>query len=252
MINRLNLYDLDGNKINIEALGLFGLNLTIPSPSYSIETQKIDGGGTIVLDKQLNPRSLTADFMTVANTYEDFLKQKFELFSLLGSGKEFYIEQAHRKGIVWKCYLDSWEPETIGMSVSTFSVPLTCLQGYSQTINLVKKTFNNLNTFTFKNEGNVIIDSRKHSETTITFSGASSNLTITNNTNGNSFKYYGTTQDWDTITLQGITSYKNFSSIFVDTNKKILTFNADRNDFTLSGVTGSSFELEISTRFYFL
>jgi len=194
MINRLNLYDLDGNKINLEALGLFGIKLTIPSPSYTMDTQKIDGGGSIVVNKELNPRSLTADFMTVESTYEDSLKQKYDLYALLGSGKEFYIEESYRKGIVWKCYLDNWTPEIIGTSVSTFSVPLTCLQGYSETINFVKKTFTS-EVFTFKNEGNVIIDPRKHAETKITFSGASSNLTITNNTTGDSFKYYGDIED---------------------------------------------------------
>jgi len=53
------------------------------------------------------------------------------------------------------------------------------------------------------------------------------------------------------ITLQGITSSKNYSSIFADTNKKIITLDIGNNNFTVSGATGS-FELEISTRFYYL
>lgn len=249
MISRLNLYDLNGNKINIEAIGLYGIKLNIPSPSYSRDTQKIDGGGMIVVDTVLNSRSLSAEFKTVANSYGDLLKQKTELFNLLGNGNEFYIEQIQQKGIVWKCYLDDWNPDVINTRVTTFSIPLTCLSGTSETLYLTNKKFTTSN-FIFKNVG-LTIDPRIHAETTITFKGASNNLSIINKTTGDLWSYTGTTIDGDKIVLKGINSTLNGNSIVRNTNKKILTFTKGNNEIEISGATGS-FELEISTRFYFL
>lgn len=251
MINRLNLYDDQFNKIDMKSLGLFGVKLIIPSPSYEFHTEKIDGGQTIVLDKQLNPRQLFAEFKTKAGNYEELLKQKMRLFALLGNGDEFYIEQVHLKGIVWKCHLGEWDPQILSPKVTTFNIPLTNLNGYAESISTIKKTFKTTE-FKFLNEGNVKIDPRQHSNLLITFAGASTDLTITNNTTGDTWKHYGTTNDIDTLKLLGVNSIKNQgTSIFKDTNKKLLTLNVGRNDFIVSGATGS-FELEISTRFYFL
>ena len=250
MISRLNLYDLDGNQINLQTIGLFGLKLTIPSPSYSMETIRLDGGNMITLEKQLNSRSLVAEFMTVAESYDDLLIQKSELYALIGNGKEFYIEQTHRQGIVWKCHLEGWTPELIGTRVTTFSIPMTCLSGVSETNNLIHKNFTTTN-FIFKNQGHRAIDPRNQSETEITFKGASSNLKITNETTGEEWTYSGTTLDSDLIMLKGIQSIKNGGSILGATNKKLITLAVGNNELTVSGASGE-FELTISTRFYFL
>lgn len=251
MISRLNLYDENFNKIDIESIGLIGLKLAIPSPSYSSTVEELDGGGRIITEKKLQSRSLQAEFMTVANDYQDSLFQKSLLYELLGSGKAFYIEQVHRPNILWECQLGEWNPSQMGTSITTFSIPLTCYKGYGESINIAKTTFNE-SSFIFKNEGNVRIDLRRHPDTMIKFKGASTDLTIKNKTTNETWKYYGTTNTLDWLTLQSVNSTKNFGmSIFKDTNKKILTFDVNNNEIELSGATGS-FELEISTRFYFL
>jgi hypothetical protein len=250
MINRLNLYDLDGNKLDLYGIGLFGFKLQIPSPSYSIESEQVDGGGIVVLDKFLNSRNLTADFMTKATDYVDSLTQKTLLYELIGNGKEFYIEQTHRPNIVWKCHLDEWIPEHFGSRITTFSIPLICMSGQAESVNLIKKKFTSTS-FIFKNEGNRIIDPRKQSETEIEFKGASYNLTITNNTTGDVWKYNGNTTNLEIIKLKGVQASKGTLSIFGQTNKKLLSFAVGNNDFSVSGASGE-FELTISTRFYFL
>lgn len=250
MISRLNIYDVDGNQLNLYALGLFGLKLTVPSPSYTTVTETLDDGRTIIIDKYLNPRPLTAEFYTKATNYDETLNQKYELYSLIGNGKEFYIEQTNRPGAVWKCHIDGWTPEHIGTRVTTFSVPMICFLGVSESVSILPKKFTS-STFTFKNEGNQLIDPSKHSETEITFKGASTSLTITNNTTGDVWKYTGSTVASDIIKVKGVEAFKNVSSIFGQTNKKLLTIAVGNNDFTVSGATGS-FELVISTRFYFL
>lgn len=250
MISRLNIYDVDGNQLNLYALGLFGLKLTVPSASYTTVTETLDDGRTIVIDKYLNPRTLTVEFITKATNYEETLYQKYELYTLLGNGKEFYIEQTNRLGIVWKCHLGDWTPEHIGTRVTTFSIPLICISGVSESVSVLPKKFTT-SSFNFKNEGNLLIDPSKHSETEITFKGPSTNLTITNNTTGDVWSYNGTTTSTEIIKLKGVQAFKDDSSIFGQTNKKLLTIAVGNNEFTVSGASGD-FEFTISTRFYFL
>lgn len=250
MISRLNLYDANGNKINVESIGLFGLKLHIPAPSYTIEKEVVDGGRTIIVDKQLNPRQLVAEFMTKANDYKDSLKLRDELFELLGHGSEMFVGEVDVPGKRWRVELEEWVPEQINRRVSKVEIPLFCASGLSESVNLIKKKYSSPS-FIFKNEGNRLIDPRKQSETEILFKGASENLAITNLTTGDEWKYNGTTTPYEIIKLKGIQAFKNDSSIFGQTNKKLLTFAVGNNEFSISGATGS-FELVISTRFYFL
>ena len=250
MISRLSLYDANGNKINMESIGLFGLKLHVPAPSYTVIKETLDNGRTIILDKQLNPRQLVAEFMTKANDYKDSLKLRDELFELLGHGSEMFVGEVDVPGKRWRVELEEWEPERINRRVSKVDIPLFCASGVSESVNLIKKKFT-VPSFIFKNEGNRVIDPRKQSETEITFKGASSNLTITNLTTGDVWKYNGSTTTSEIIKLKGVQAIKNDSSIFGQTNKKLLTIAVGNNEFSISGATGS-FELVIGTRFYFL
>lgn len=250
MISRLNLYDTEGNKINVESIGLFGLKLRIPAPSYTVERDTIPGGQTIILDKQMNPRQLVAEFMTKAEDYRDSFRLRDNLYELLGHGNEIYIGEIHVPGKWWKVSLEDWEPERANRTVSRIDIPLFCASGVSESVNLIKKKFSS-STFTFKNEGNQVIDPRKQNETEITFKGASTNLMLMNNTTGDVWKYNGSTIPTDIISLKGVQAFKNGSSIFGQTNKKLLTIAIGNNEFTVSGASGD-FELTISTRFYFL
>ena len=249
MISRLNLYDTEGNKINVESIGLFGLKLRISAPSYTVEREIIPGGQTIILDKQLNPRQLVAEFMTKAEDYRDSFRLRDDLYEVLGHGNEMYIGEIHVPGKWWIVSLEDWEPERANRTVSRIDIPLFCASGVSESVNLIKKKFSS-STFTFKNEGNQVIDPRKKKETEIIFKGASTNLTITNNTTGDVWKYNGSTTHSDIIQLKGVQAFKNDSSIFGQTNKKLLTMAVGNNEFEVTGAT--DFELTISTRFYFL
>lgn len=250
MISRLNLYDANGNKINMESIGLFGLKLRIPGPSYTHIKETLDNGRIIVLDKQLNPRQLVAEFITRANDYKDSLKLRDELFELLGHGSEMYIDEVNVPGKWWRVELEDWDPERINRRVSKIELPLFCTSGLAESINLIKKKYSSTS-LSFKNSGNQIIDMTKQSETEITFKGASTNLTITNKTTGDVWKYNGNTTDLEIIKLKGVQAFKGSSSIFGQTNKKLLSFAVGNNEFSVSGASGD-FELTISTRFYFL
>ena len=145
--------------------------------------------------------------------------------------------------------MEDWQPERVNRRVSRVDIPLTANDGVSESVNLFKKKFTEP-TFTFKNEGKRIIDPRKQSETEIIFKGASENLTITNLSTGDVWSYDENTTDLEIIKIKGIQAFKDDSSIFGQTNKKLLTIAVGNNEFEVTGAT--DFELTISTRFYFL
>lgn len=249
--NLIDIYDSEGRKIDMEGLGLLGLKLQIPSPSYNTITQEVDGrGGTTVMDRFLQPRNLSAEFITMADDYRDSLKLRDSLYRLLGNGKHFFVAESEVPTKRWKVYLDEWTPDRQTVKVHTFEVPLLNENGCSESINLVVKPYMS-SSFRFNNEGDLSIDPRIHSETQIEFSGASTNLRIQNYTTGDEWSWTGGTSSGDTILLSGVKSLKNGSSIFGQTNKKLLTMTSGWNDFELVGAT-EPFTLTIKTRFYFL
>jgi len=252
MKSELNFYDSNFNKIELDELEVYGYNFSVPSPSYAIESVRLDSGETIVVNKLLNTRELEAEFLTNSADFKDSLEQKTLLFKLLGNGQSFYVEEIQRPNIVWKCELGDWLPEHITPSVTRFAIPFTCTSGVSQTINLVKQKFIE-SSFIFKNEGDLAIDPReaKYAETEITFNGPSTNLHITNKTTGETWSFNGSTTAEDEISLKGVRALKNEVSIFKNSNKTILSFLVGNNEIEISGASGE-FELTISTRFYFL
>lgn len=247
----INLYNSLGEEINLASLGLIGLKLEIPSPSYRKITEVLDGrSGVVVIENILDSRSLIASFMVTADNYDDSLKSRDRLYELIGNGQTFYVAEARQPTKWWKACADGWVPERINSNTSIFDVPLFAESGTSESISTVDKSFNT-NNFSFKNEGNIIIDPNVHSETEIEFSGASTNLIIRNLTTGDAWSWIGVTVDGDTIALKGVRSLKNSVSIFGQTNKKLITIDPGWNDFELVGATGV-FELTVKSRFYFL
>ena len=254
--NQIHFWDENKNQLYDAVSGLYGLGLDIPSPSYTAQTVQVNGRGTITVDKKLNPRPITARFMTyVSGGYHDRLNQLFELYGLLGNGKEFYIEHYNHRNLiplvlVWKCSLGDWEPDKIGMNITTFDIPMTCTSGMAETLLRHEESFTG-NTFTLVNEGTVEVDPRMHDGFEIEFNGASTDLTITNETTGDVWKYNGETLATDQILIKGIRPLKNCTSILGDTNMNLISLAIGDNNFTVSGAS-ADFELTIRTHFYYL
>lgn len=250
-MNLINIYDSNGNELNLSVLGLVGLKLAIPSPSYDVVTESAEGlDGEVVIAKTLKPRGLNAQFYTKATDYLDSLSVRDELYRILGNGAMFYVSESKQPSRRWKVYLDEWTPERFDIRVHVFSIPLTAPSGTSESINIVDRAFTTP-TFSFKNEGSRIIDPRKHIETEIEFMGDSLHLAIMNKSTGDTWNWNGTTVLGDVVLLKGARSFKNGVSVFGQTNKKLITLNPDWNDFEVVGATGP-FELTIRSRFYFL
>lgn len=112
------------------------------------------------------------------------------------------------------------------------------------------KYAHNTTAFRIFNAGDVAVDPRDM-PLEIIYRGKSNGLEIKNNTTSDVWKYNGTSSDTENIFLSGIRSSKNNqSSIFKDTNKKLITLAPGWNDFTLSGTIGT-FLISFEHRFYY-
>lgn len=250
MRNLIGIYNENGKKISSSTLNLVGFKLIIPSPSYSVVEETLDDGSVIVIDKHLLPRNITARFYSKSDDYIDSLLSRDMLYEILSDGSEIYVSEEKNTGKRWKVHVDGWTPERANLRVKHFEIPMRAISGTAESVNIIKRKYDT-KTFTFKNEGNVPINMRRQSETTIIFKGASNGLTIKNLTTSDIWKYNGLTTENDEIKLIGVRSLKNGQSIFGDTNHKMIDFAPGINKFEISGTIGD-FELNITTRFYFL
>ncbi|MDN4609118.1 phage tail domain-containing protein [Sporosarcina highlanderae] len=251
MSGLINVYNSEGYGLTAEVLNLFGLKLSIPSPSYDLITEKVDGrGGIVVTDKTLNPRQLSARFFTKSGSYEDSLRLRDELYRLFSDGEEIFVVESKNSGKQWRVHPEGWSPDRINPRTLEFEIPLLAPNGLSESV-LPQKRVYSTPSFVYRNTGDVPIDMRKQDETEILFSGASNGLTIKNLTTGDTWIYNGSTTVNDVILLKGVRSLKNNQSIFGQTNKRLISFTVGNNEFEISGVSGE-FTLSISTRFYFL
>lgn len=246
----INLYNKNGDKYNLSGLNLFGLKLHVPSPSYTVETETVDGGsGVIVLDKKLNPRDLVAEFYSKSGNYEDALNLRDDLYAILNNGEPVYIGDTRTKGKRWFVHPNGWTPEHITGRTMKFDVPLLAPTGTAETVNVISRKFS-ADEFTFRIDGTVPIDMSKQDETEINFRGISDGLIIKNLTTGDEWSYSGTTTDEDVLLLKGVSSTKNGNSIFGQTNMQLISFAPGINKIEIKNAT--DFSLEIRTRFYFL
>lgn len=250
MSNLIGVYNSEGQKLSTQSLSLFGLKLLIPSPSYNLVEETLDDGTVIVVEKHLLPRDLIASFFTRSGDYEETLKLRDDLYKILSNGNEIYVSETKNLGKRWKVHVGGWSPERLNLTVKRFDIPVRAISGMSESVNVIERNFDSTE-FVLRNEGNCKIDMTKQTETEITFRGTSNNLTITNHTTGDVWKYNGSTTVNDEIKLVGVRSLKNGLSVFGQTNKKLISFAPGNNKFEIEGATGE-FEISISTRFYFL
>lgn len=115
----------------------------------------------------------------------------------------------------------------------------------------LKYVFQNTNSFRVFNAGNVPVNmAYRDMLFEIEVKGATSNLTITNNTNNTSWKYNGTNDINGIIKLETPTRFtKNGVSIFKDTNKANFILNPGWNDISITGT--SQFLATFKFKFYY-
>lgn len=263
-MNRIKLWDEQGNLINLDDYGLLGLRLNIPSPSYVVSKESIPGrGGVITLGRDLQPRPLTAEFKITSVDYEGSLVVRDEVYSLFSKGNTFYIGEEKQSAKRWlvEC-TEEWTPDRINTRTFITTIPLLADSGCAETVDTtltmnfaqisnspeIKYKYSTT-AFEIFNDG-IKVDPR-YMSLVISYKGSSTNLKIKNLTTNEEWSYTGTTGNNDSIVLDGIRSTKNGLSILRDTNKKLITLTSGWNEFQLTGASGS-FEISFDFRFYSL
>lgn len=238
-------------SIDMSREGIWVEDVKIPAviPEHYSETVE-DLDGSIFLSTYLKERPITAYLQfeildgTTITTYSRHLS------GLFNPKEQYYLVMDEDPSIRYSVRISNGhEIDELSCEDGKFEIEFIMFNPLRESINLVKKSFT-ISSFNFKNGGNQLIDMTKQNETEITFKGASTNLTITNKTTGDVWMYNDSTSASDVIKLKGIQAFKNNTSIFGQTNKKLLTLAVGNNEFEVTGST--DFELTISTRFYFL
>lgn len=267
-MNRIKIYKLSGEEINLDSYGLFGLSLIVSAPSYSTVKESVDGrAGAIDLGKTLQPRQLTATFKVNANDYNDSLLLRDELFSLFNGEEKFYISEAKQPGKRWLVESTSpWVPERYNARTSIISLDLICDEGLAESVatTLTARTWDidawqwgigidwneysythNTNNFVIYNAGNIRIDPR-FMDLIITIKATASNyVELVNQTTGETYRYNGPMIYSDTLKIDGIRSTKNDLSVFRQTNKQLITLKPGENTIKVNGtatITSITFE----------
>jgi hypothetical protein len=221
---------------------------------------------------------MTARFMLVEETKYNLALLKTNVLRLFDSKNPFSIIDEDNTGRRWKDLRlsDRITFEDKGPSVSIATIPMVTFMPYAFSIgsltdpftieselwqfsqnipledtdgNLIDFSYEHTETeFSIWNIGDAIIDPR-FLDLMITYKGASSVLTIMNETTGDEWHYDGDSGPDDNIVLDGVFSRKNGVSIFGSTNHNLITLAPGENKFKLTGTNG---EFDISFGFPFL
>ncbi|MGA3598575.1 distal tail protein Dit [Lysinibacillus agricola] len=264
---------LNGKKLDIADYSLKRLFHHIPSVSLSHNTEQVDGrDGLLFLETTFDSRVITVELLYESYDIYDYYLLRDEINALFTRKESFYIIF---KNEPYKRYLvrlnQGFEVEP-NQYMNSFTVEFTCVNVFAESIattssikewdvgvwawndqitwdDALTYSFNS-NSFTVMNLGNVDINPRQ-SELNIVIKGSfSSSVTITNQTTGDSYTYNGSLGANNTLILKGVQSYKNGTSVFRNTNKKLITLRTGANNFTVQG--GTVNHISFDFRFLYL
>jgi hypothetical protein len=263
---------LNGAIYNLEDYGITTRDLAISSPGSRSYSEVIEGRhGAVGLGIDFDVRRINASFYMKAVDYDDYALLRDEVFRIFRNDEVFYVIESRNPGRRWLVRIETpfiidqqglygfFDVEFIAdnpfaESIGTTLDPLTFdtdLWQIGQGLTIDDKTYQfTTSTFQVYNAGDIAVDPRVF-PLTITFTGASTNLAITNVTTGEVWEYTGTTQAGDVIKLDGKRSTKNGLSVFRDTNRTVIKIAQGWNDFTITGASGT-FTISYDFRFYYL
>lgn len=183
--------------------------------------------------------SLVDDHELFQKRYKVRLANVFEIEQMLnfGEGELVFVT------------VDTPFAESVGTTQNALTFP-AAVWGIGLGLTLEEPKYDhNTTSFRIYNAGDVPVDPREM-PLEIIYRGKSNNLSITNQTTGDTWQYNGTTSDTENIFIRGVQSFKNSTSVFIHTNKKLITLAPGWNDITLSGTSGV-FLISFNHRFYY-
>ncbi|EJS63491.1 phage tail family protein [Bacillus cereus] len=263
---------LDGTVYELEEIGIITRDFNPSSPKPKHITEEIDGQhGAVDFGTVYEPRKIDCSFYLKAVDMWDYALLRDEVFRIFDSQEAFYIidNRNPRKRWLVKCNSEydvdqqriygffeiefvAFNPfaESVGTTLDSFTFDSNLWQIgqglIAEDISYIHKT----SSFRIYNAGSVEIDPRKL-PLIIRIKGATNNLTITNRTTQETWKYNEATSTSDIVELNRVQVFKNGISVFGKTNRKFISLKPGWNDFYVSGVTGS-FQIEFDFQFYYI
>ncbi|MGG1594912.1 phage tail family protein [Terribacillus saccharophilus] len=254
---------LDGAKYALSDFRITVKDFVIDSPE-PIHTQVTRDGynGFIDAGTTFAGRTMRADLYYSAYDEYDFLLRRNMVFRVFDSQEPFYLYESRLPDRRWLVKLASKYSVERQRIYGFFQVEFVSPSPYAESIGLPSDdiTFDGTwefgmgiplgdfsydhshGAFSIWNLGDVTIDSRNYTENltplTIQCIGSSNNLTITNRTTGDLWRYNGTTTESDVITIEGDRSRKNGVSIYGKTNRARLRLAPGENLINVSGTLG--------------
>lgn len=250
---------LDGTTYDTSDYNLKRLFHRIPSAQIAHSLSSVEGRGDIVVNSQLNNRTISVEFLYETYDIYDFYALRDSLNDLFVRTESFYIIFKREPWKRWKVRLATQfeiEPSpNMGSFVADFLTVEENAESVYKSLEFVKEwdvdqhawngsidwddeapvyTFNT-NSFVVHNLGNGIIDPRKNDlEITIrgNFAGF---IEITNLSTGDVYRYNRNLSSSDTLKLSNIRTLRNGVSDFANTNKKLITLKAGANTFVITG-----------------
>lgn len=263
---------LNGALYNLADYGIQTLDFQIDAPAPRLLSETIEGrDGNVDLGATYDARQLRASFFMTAVDSTDFALVRNEVFRMFAGREAFYLIDSREAAKRWLVRSNGFSVEQLRAAKGRFDVDFNAQSPFAESIGttLSPMTFDaelwqigqGLNedglvfefttaTLRLFNAGDTTVDPRMY-PLTITFTGASTNLKIRNNTTGDEWQYTGTTTASDSVVLDGIRSTKNGLSMFRDTNRQVISLAPGWNDFVITGATGA-LTINFSFRFYYL
>lgn len=273
----IKLFDLSMKEIQMR--GVKWLEL-IPDPPQVEHITESVWGAEITLGKRRLSRKLSARFFYLADGRSDYKVLRNEIFSLLDPIQTFYVIDTDLPERKWKVDIDTQSLTRLNAVAGEWAVEFVSAQTYAYSV------FNTLNdelyksttllmsaglngnaskadykrttsTFAIYNAGDGRVEPENYPlKITIKLTGSSviaSDIRLINSSTGEEWRYRGTFQTGDTITIDGVQSKRNGVNIVGATGPEfgLISLAPGINNFTVTGL-GGSFEITFDFTFLYL
>ncbi|MBZ5203193.1 phage tail family protein [Planomicrobium chinense] len=273
----IKLFDLSMKEIQMR--GVKWLEL-IPDPPQVERITESVWDGEITLGKRRLSRKLSARFFYLADGRSDYKVLRNEIFSLLDPIQTFYVIDTDLPERKWKVDIDTQSLTRLNAVAGEWAVEFVSAQTYAYSV------FNTLNdelyksttllmsaglngnaskadykrttsTFTIYNAGDGRVEPENYPlKITIKLTGSSviaSDIRLINSSTGEEWRYRGTFQTGDTITIDGVKAERNGVNIVGATGPEfgLISLAPGINNFTVTGLSGS-FEITFDFPFLYL
>jgi len=262
---------LNGERIDVEQYGLKRLFHYIPSLPVEHSKAVVDGGREIITNTRLRNRQIQVSFIYESQDISDYYLIRDEVNNLFLREEPYYIifkKEPYKKWLVKLSQQFQLPPDP---KMQEFTIDFITVNRYAESISSTQDlkewdadvwSWNggiswdedlsyefNTNNFVVNNLGTAIVDPREsYLEIELT-ANSTSLLTLHNRTTDERWTYNGKFSTTDKIIISGIQSFKNGTSIFLDTNKELISLAPGRNVFS---ITGNVKDINVKFKFNFL